>query len=418
MKRAESPISGRIATFEMLCSAMFVVHLVIVGILLIWLGTLLVNLCIFRRAPTRTAADLVDPPLVSILVPARDEEHRLAPCLDSLLAQDYPNREILVLDDHSTDRTGELVLARGFQESAAGPLRLLRGTELPAGWTGKGWACWQLAQAARGEFILFTDADTWHPPSGLSTAVAQARAERIDLFSAWPEQITETWSERLIIPLIWLLIAVFMPHFWLWLPLRSPWFARKVPRKAMWSLGGSNGQYMLFRRASYFAIGGHEAVRDHLVEDVALGRRMAERFGDGLRLLNCDGANVVRCRMYRSFPELWEGFTKNIRAAFDTRVGAFVGFGLMQVVCFVLPFFALPFAFGEAWWGKWVIAECALVWLMRIILTIRFSTSWLSCALHPVAHTLAVAIGLNSWRLSKKRGVTWKGRTYTMGETA
>ncbi len=400
-------------------SSGLIFHAVVIVILLIWLETLLTNLYFFRAPKPRAAADLREYPLVSILIPARNEEARLPGCLDSLLAQDYPHREIIVLNDHSTDGTSQVALARGFREGDdTAPLRLLTGAELPAGWTGKGWACHQLSQAAKGEFLLFTDADTDHLPHGLSTVIGEAIDQRIDLISPWPRQITRSWSEHLVIPLIWMLIVCFMPHFFLWLPQRFPGFARRFPKRMWWSVGGAVGQFMLFRRAAYVAIGGHEAVRDHLVEDVALGRRVAERFGDGLRLLNCDGSQIVRCRMYESFPELWEGFSKNIRAAFDTRLAAFIGFGVMQVTCFIVPFLLLPWTFSGAWWAKWVWAEVAIVWLIRGLLTLRFRTSIWSWLLHPVAHLIAVAIALNSWRLSGRKGVRWKGRTYTMGETS
>lgn len=378
------------------------------------LATALLNCFFFRRLPLRRGGEIKDPPLVSILIPARNEEHRLPPCLDSFLAQDYPRCEILVLDDNSTDGTARVALERGFRREPDAPRRLLTGAPLPAGWTGKSWACHQLAQAARGDFLLFTDADTLHLPHGVSTAVAEALRSQCDLLSAWPRQQTVTWSEQLVIPLIWLLIGAYMPHFLVALPQRFPFIARLFPRRMWWTVGGAVGQFQLFRRASYFAIGGHEAVRDHLVEDLELGRRVSERFPDGLRLLNCDGEDIVHCRMYTNFAELWEGFSKNTRPAFDDRVVMYVLFGLMQFGGFILPFLLLPFSFDGAAWAPWVWAECGTVLAIRALLTVRFGTPWSSVLLQPVAHGLAIAIGLNSWRLASKKGVTWKGRSYTM----
>lgn len=393
-----------------------VFHVVILFILLQTLATIGVNFFLFRR-PRRISGAAADAPLISILVPARNEETRLPGCLDSLLTQTYQNVEIIVLDDNSTDRTSSVALERGFSRDAGSTRRILSGEALPAGWTGKGWACHQLSHAARGEYLLFTDADTQHAPDCLSSAFAHADAERADLLSAWPRQITKTWSERLVIPLIGLLILGFMPHLFLWLPQRYPALARRLPRQWLWGIGGANGQFLLFRRAAYDAIGGHEAVRDHLVEDVAIARRVTQRIADGLRLINCDGSHIVSCRMYENLSGVWEGFTKNLRAAFDERLGMFLGFGLMQFVCFVLPFAMICL---RQWMGPWwiyAVIEVVLVYFIRIILTLRLRTSWLSVVLHPFAQLFALAIGCNSWRLSSGKGVQWKGRTYKMGET-
>lgn len=386
----------------------------VTGFLLLWVGSTFLNAFVFRRPRRRTAVDLREPPLVSVLIPARNEELRLPACLDSLLAQDYPRCEILVLDDHSTDGTARVAEERGFRREADAPRRLLSGEPLPPGWTGKSWACQQLGRAARGDYLLFVDADTQHQPHGISTAVAEAIESRRDLLSAWPRQHMGTWSERLVIPFIWLLIATFMPHALCALPQRYPRLSRLFPRRMWWTVGGAVGQFLLFRRASYLAIGGHEVVRDHLVEDVELGRQVAARFADGMRLLNCDGADIVHCRMYTSFPELWEGFSKNIRPAFDERIGAFIFFGTMQFACFILPFLLLPFSFTGAAWAPWTWAQVGLVLGLRAYHAVRFHTPWSSVLLHPFGHLLALAIGLNSWRLSAKKGVTWKGRSYTM----
>ncbi len=390
-----------------------VFHSIILFVLLQTLATIFVNFFLFRR-PRRTSIGPAGVPLVSILVPARNEEPRLPRCLDSLLAQKYPNFEIIVLDDNSTDGTARVALERGFSHEAGATRRLMSGAVLPTGWTGKGWACHQLALAARGEYLLFTDADTQHAPDCLTTTVGHAIHERADLLAAWPRQITVTWSERLVIPLIGLLILGFMPHLFLWLPQRFPALAQRVPRRWLWSLGGANGQFLLFRRTAYDSIGGHESVRDHLVEDVALARRIAERIREGMRLTNCDGSEIVSCRMYENFAGVWEGFTKNLRAAFDDRLGMFVGFGLMQLVCLVLPFAMICFPGWLGPWRKFAALEVALIYLIRVILTLRLNTSWLSCLLHPFAQLFALTIGLNSWRLSHGKGVQWKGRTYTM----
>lgn len=380
--------------------------LVLGGLLLALLGVL-ANLACFRSLQPAQPPAPGAAPRVSILVPARNEAHNIEPCAASLLAQDYPDFELLVLDDHSEDGTGDLVRALGFR--AAGSRRVIPGAPLPAGWTGKNWACHQLAQAATGEFLFFTDADTTHAPGTLSATVFAARATRADLLSAWPRLITKTWSEKLIIPMILLLGMVLYPHWLVVLGQRFPRLAKLLPKPARRALGAANGQFLFFTHAAYERIGGHAALRDHLVEDVALGRAIAERMGDGLRLVNCDALRFSTCRMYRSFPEVWEGFTKNLRAAFERSLAGFLTIGAMQTCGFLLPFIFVFFVEAAR---PLVIAQLVVIYLIRVALTLRFRTSWLSCALHPLAEILALAIGLNSWRRLATTGVRWKGRMY------
>jgi chlorobactene glucosyltransferase len=380
-------------------------HMAVLLILLVTLGAVVVNLaCFDGLKPARPGAEA---PLVSILVPARNEAHNIAPCVRSLLAQDYPFCELLVLDDHSGDGTAEIVRGLGVSERGS-VARLLQGQPLPDGWTGKNWACHQLSREARGIYLWFTDADTEHAPGTVSALVAYAERRRADLVSAWPQLRTETWSEKAVLPMILLLGVSLYPHWLLLLLQRFPRIAARLPRRVRRGLGAANGQSLFFRRAAYELIGGHAALRSHVVEDVGLGREVATRIGDGLRLFNCDALGFSTCRMYRSFAELWEGFSKNVRAAFEDQLGAFLAVGAVQVSCFLLPFVWIFFSRETGL----VAAQIALIYAVRGLLTWRFRTSWPGWAMHPVGHALSLAIGLNSWRLSAASGVRWKGRTY------
>ncbi len=376
-------------------------HLAVLAGLLVGLAVVLANLACFDSLRPAAPPPAAEAPLVSILVPARNEVLNIGACARSLLAQDYPNCELLVLDDHSTDGTGEILRTLGD------PLRVIAAAPLPPGWTGKGWACHQLAAQARGEFLFFTDADTAHAPGTVSAAVAYARQHRADLVSAWPALLTVTWGERLIIPMIVFLGMVMYPHWLLGFLQNHPHLAARVPAWARRILGAANGQFMFFTRAAYDRIGGHAAVHDHLVEDVALGRAITARMGQGMRLFNCDALQFSTVRMYRSFAETWEGFTKNIRAAFEESLLGFLAIGALQIIGFLLPF-----VFAVLAPRPLVGAQIGVIYLIRILLTVRFRTSWLSCLLHPIAETLGLAIGLNSWRRSARGGVSWKGRTY------
>ena len=381
---------------------MLFLHAIILGILC---GTLLglgVNLLFFRSL---VPAAPVSRGRVSILVPARDEERSIGECVSSLLAQDYPDFELLVLDDSSTDRTAEITRAL----IAGDPRhRLIPGTPLPEGWTGKNWACHQLSEAASGEWILFTDADTVHSPGALSAAVAMAGGTGADLFSAWPRLITLTLGERLIIPVLHIIALGWFPLAGVRLVQAWPRLGACVPAGILRACGGANGQFILFKRSAYERIGGHAAVRDHIVEDVALGRAVAGQIGEGMRLVNCDGSRLIDCRMYRSFRETCDGFTKNARAAFGGNLFAWVSVGAMQFGAFFLPFLLV---FLRSQW-RLALVEIGLIYLIRVIMALRMRTSWVGCVLHPAGQFLAMAIAIRSWINTTTSGVQWKGRTY------
>jgi chlorobactene glucosyltransferase len=392
--------------------ALFLIYQALVlGCLVFFLGMVIANLLTFEGLRAAQPPAAKDAPLVSVLVPARNEARNIGSCVRSLLGQDYPNFELLVLDDHSEDETAEIArgLGVGNDDGRTGCHRLLKGSPLPTGWTGKGWACHQLAGEATGEFLFFTDADTEHAAGTLSALWAHAERHRADLLSAWPRLVTRTWGECLVIPMILFLGLVMYPHWLVVFLQKRPHIAARLPASFRRALGAANGQSMFFRRSGYERIGGHEALSDHLVEDVALGRAVASRMGEGIRLVNCEALQFSTCRMYRSFPEVWEGFTKNMRAAFEDSLGGFLGLGFLHACAFVFPFLFLAMGWAG---GALAIGQLAVIFSIRILLTARFRTSWWSAICHPLSEMLLLAIGLNSWRRMATKGVTWKGRTY------
>jgi len=348
-------------------------------------------------------------PRVSVLLPARNEALRIKPCLQSLLQQNYPSLEIIVLDDESEDATAEIVRALGF--SSGSNRRLLRGSPLPPGWTGKSWACHQLAEVAGGEYLLFTDADTVHGPEAVSSAMAAAQRFRSDLLTLWPYQVTVTFAEKLIIPLMFVVGGSYLPHWLLVLAQRFPGLARVLGRKFLARCGTASGQFLLFRRESYFKMGGHRAVGEHLVEDISLAREVAKRIPDGWRLVTCDGTRLVSCRMYTSFGQIWEGFTKNLWPVFD---GDWLGFWLAitwQFLVCVLPFLIIVFSRRPE-----LYLVTGILLSLRMAAALRFKSSWLSVCFHPLGYSLALLIAVNSFRQGKSRGITWKNRTYRKRE--
>ena len=184
---------------------MEIFHILVLGSLSLLLLNYLLNLKTFRFPPTPTPITAL--PKISVLVPARNEEQRIRPCLGTLADSNYPDLEILVLDDHSSDGTAELVLQQAKEDSR---IRLLKGRDLPSGWTGKAWACHQLAQQAKGDYLVFADADTRFADITLAQAVCLAAQNKADLLSLWPFLEAKSWSEQLVIPFVHLFILLYL----------------------------------------------------------------------------------------------------------------------------------------------------------------------------------------------------------------
>ncbi len=334
-------------------------------------------------------------PRVSILIPARNEERNILTCLRSVLAQDYPDFQVLVLDDESTDRTAQLALDLSGRDPK---LTVLKGKPLPAGWLGKHWACHQLADAASGELLLFSDADTRHDPQTLRNAVAALTNEDLDLLTALPRQEVKSWSEKLLVPIIpWSLLS-FLPLFlarWLSSPL----------------LSAGIGQFMLFRRTAYLAIGGHAAVREHAADDLALARRVK---AGGLRWQLFDASGRVVCRMYHNFRETFEGFSKNLFAAFDYHsvyyllIWAWLGFVFLEPVTLVILWGAgvliPPDALTPA------VAAILVSFTAWSIVYWRFRLPKYLALFYPLMIILTLTVAVRSFVLTKTGKTLWKGR--------
>ncbi len=233
-------------------------------------------------------------PLVSIIVPARNEEASLGACLDSLIAQTGVSREIIVINDGSTDSTAAIVRSRAV-------VRLLDAPPLPPGTSGKCNACQTGAQAARGRWLLFTDADTVHYPGSLARAIAEAEQHGAALLSYSPAQEVHGLAQRLLMPLVFADLArVYRPR-----DVCDP----------LSPTAAANGQYLLITRDAYDAVGGHAAIAGDLLEDVALARAVKR---SGRRLFFRFGGDAVRTRMYRNFAQMREGWTKNLALLFPS----------------------------------------------------------------------------------------------------
>lgn len=376
-----------------------------------WVAMILIMPLMLLRRPrlssfTRPAAQ--DAPLVSIIVPARNEAVNISVCLASLLNSEYPNYEIIVVDDGSRDGTGDIV--RILADHSDGRVQLVEGEPLPAGWLGKPWACWQGSRYASGDVLLFTDADTRHEERLLGHAIGAMAARSADMVSVMPRQLMIRLPERLI-----------LPHFFALISLRYINLERvnrtRTPRHVI-----ANGQFILIRRDAYDEIGGHEAMRAEIVEDQRIAQRLISA---GRRIFIAHAEDLMETRMYRSLGEIIEGWTKNVaigsRYASPDWAAPFVPWliAIFLIGMWVVP----PFAFLTAlvrpvppWvqgWSMAVTAASLLFWLLahavqRVPLPYALA--------YPLGAVAAAAIFVRSALRGSR--VEWKGRHYTVGGLA
>jgi len=357
------------------------------------------NLVILKRMRLGRYPEPKRLPRVSIMVPARNEEHNIGACVESLLAQDYADFEVLVADDNSTDRTWE-TLERLKRESPQ--LKIMKGKPLPEGWLGKHWACHQMAEKALGELLLFTDADTRHHPCTLRDAVAALTKENADLLTALPREEVFSFGERLIVPLMHISILSFLPLF---IAYRVRWPA----------LSAAGGQFMLFRRETYQQVGGFESVRTNPVDDIDLGRRMKAQ---GLRWRLADGQDRVSCRMYQGFSESFKGFGKSLFAAFDRNIPVFLFVWLWMGVLFWEPGVVFALRIAGAGISDLSLALAAAAVGVSLILwgtSLRhFRFPLYLTLLYPISILLGVVIAFYSMIATLSGRALWKGRRVGM----
>lgn len=327
-------------------------------------------------------------PEVSIVVPARNEEANLGDCLRSLAGQAGVVFEIIVVDDGSTDRTGEIA------ESFAG-VRVMAAPPLPRGWTGKNNAVVAGAAAARGEWLLFTDADTVHLPGSLARALAEAKRERADLLSYSPEQVVGTFAERAVMPVVFAELAVEYPP-------------AKVQDPGS-GIVAANGQYVLARRVAYESIGGHAALAGEILEDVALAKAFRRA---GLRVYFRYGGDAVRARMYRSWAQLRDGWTKNLALLFPHPGRRAVQSLLWWAAAWLALALALYSAAGRMFYG----VGLAVLWLLVYRRTRKAHFGVANNLTAVACLPLFAFLLLQSKKGHRSGSVAWKGRIYARGE--
>jgi len=345
-------------------------------------------------------------PFVSILVPARNEELKIGRCLESLLNQDYPNFELVVIDDRSTDRTGEIIEQFAKKDNR---VKFVRGKDAPDGWIGK---CNALAHAvgyASGDWFVFTDADTCHKPNSVRDAVSYALSTKSDLISFVPLQELKSFWERVVMTV---LLSSFV--------VGDPFHAVNDPRKKR---AYAYGQYILCRKNSYLAIGGHQSVRDEIVEDHAIAQVFKEK---GYKILVADGKTLYSVRMYTNLETMWQGWTKNLYSLIDSRIINLVLIVLLINFSVFVPWVELALV-ARAWIEgdinpylcdvtNLVVAQFFLliVWF-KLTQEHRQGVNWSAFFLMPLGSLAVTVLQIHAaYLVLSGSQVKWKGRQYTV----
>ncbi len=325
-----------------------------------------------------------------MIIPARNEAESLGACLSSIVAQEAVAFEVIVVDDQSTDATAEI--ARSFPS-----VRVIEAGDLPHGWNGKNHAVWLGAEAARGEWLLFTDADTFHLPGSLRRSLHEAKEYGADLLSYSPQQEVHGFWERALMPLIFA-------------ELTRTYRTEQVNDPTS-RIAAANGQYLLIRRDVYDWVGGHQAIAGVLLEDVELAKRVKQS-GRAIRFRY--GGDAVRTRMYRSFAQMWEGWTKNLAVLFPHPVRL----AILRAVEFLL------IALGAICLLSGLTVGSRVLIVAGVFLLLTVGTDFLQRVLRAhfgILNTLISIAGLpvfavlllrSAVQYRWKKRVVWKGRDY------
>ena len=319
---------------------------------------------------------------VSILIPMRNEEKNASGVISAILASKFlENSEILVLDDHSSDQTAEILHQYPL-------IKTLSGTELPAGWLGKNFACHQLVAHSSGDYLIFVDADVRLSPLAISAAITTMERFEWQFISPYPRQIAQSFFERLIQPLLQ----------WSWLssvPLR---FAERATFPSMVI---ANGQFLIVKRAAYLAVGGHKTIRHEILDDLELARLLVK---NGYKGGVAEGSAIADCRMYANRTEVFNGYSKSLWRAFGSPFGALAS-ALFLFATGVLPLLLALSGFRSAW-----IAYFLLV-LSRYVAAARTRSTPSTALLHPLAILTLLYLIARSWYLKSRGQLLWRGRS-------
>jgi chlorobactene glucosyltransferase len=384
--------------------------------LVLWLRTTPAKDDRARKLPSQPQEPLQskEDSMVSIIVPARNEERNIRRCISSLLEQTYGNNEVIVVDDGSTDETPQILDELAAYHRHSNRLYVLRlRDKLPEGWAGKPYAIHKGTQEARGEWLLFTDADTWHAPDALSLAVAQATREHIDMLSFGTQQELPGFWEKVSMPLAYIGITMQYPP-------------RKI-NDPLSPIALANGQYILIRRAVYDTLGGYgrPELRNTLLDDRDLAQLVK---WSGFRLRMVDGRDLVHVHMYSGLRDIWHGWRKNVflgsRGGIAFTLLQLIGLPMISIVPFLLPLILwmrklVPGRRKDT--GSISTTEIGAVTLLELVPLLAYKrwvdkelrVPWYYAFTFPLAGALFEGIlAQSTWRILTGKGVDWRGREY------
>lgn len=384
-------------------------NLIFIFIIIVWTLALINAFLSWRFSPI-LKPDLYEslplgPPLVTAVIPARNEESSVEKCVRSLLGQDYPKFEVVVVDDCSTDKT-PLILERLQRENPK--LKVVSGAEPPEGWLGKPYAFYEGMQVAKGDWLLFADADVIFHPQAVTQAISYALKHSLDMLVLAPYFVLLTFWERVLMPGLFVVGTGFFP---MWL-VKNPQFK---------SVALGSGTFNLVRRQAYEKVGGHQALKSEIIDDVELGRLVKSK---GYCLEAGGGFSLVKVRMYSGLREIVDGFTKNFFAIFKGGLPESLLFIISIFIISVFPFLAVPvLGLNFIWSGKvslftvaLALGACATILAFRLFVDgVVFKCKLLYVLTHPLGALIFMGIELRSaffhWF---KKEIVWRGRTYKL----
>lgn len=342
----------------------------------------IVSLVNLFTAPELKKAKTTSDDLVSILIPARNEEKNISNIVSDCLNQTYKRIEIIVLDDHSIDNTKNIL------EKFSDKIQIIDGLDLPENWLGKNWACHQLSQKAKGKYLLFVDADVILDEFAVESAVTIFNQKKVKMLSVFPTQIMKSFSEYLIVPLMnWLLLS--------FLPLTLVYKSKNK------SFVAANGQFILWEKEYYNSIGGHQVVKNMPVEDMEFARIVKSSNQKMITLL---GGKMVFCRMYSSLNQAINGFAKNFYPGFKINPIVFIIFMSLTVASLLLPFF---------YWKDFLISIylIAIILLSRVFISIKSRQNiFINLILHIFQMIFVIVEAVISVYRFHSKKLIWKGR--------
>jgi chlorobactene glucosyltransferase len=356
----------------------------------------------FESISNQPIINLLPEPKVSICIPARNEENVISKCVESMLSQNYSNFEVLVLDDNSEDGTSIILqhLAHNHQK-----LNVLEGEPKPIDWLGKPWACHQLSKKANGDLLIFIDADVWTEHDTIAKIVS--KIENYDALTIWPEQKVYGFLEQLIVPTVYYALLTLLPTIYV---ERSPrWIPTFIRTHLDQKFVAACGQCLAFKKRAYQSINGHESVKDQIVEDVELARKLKE---NGLALSMCNGIHSMYCRMYTSGSEIWQGFQKNFYAGFSNPF-EFLLMAIIHFLFFLFPIFTFLLSITDKNEVIFTLSILiiAIYTTQRALLNHWFKWNWWVAMLHPISVIWFQCLGIKCvYNKFFRIKSIWKGR--------